>query len=116
MKISEVNNKIKVCDMVINNNSEVVRKFGVGYFDLVIVDEAHRSIYSKYASLFNYFDSYLVGLTATPKNEVDHNTYQLFQLDSDGRSVQSYFLIHFLGRQTDPKRARESSNYYRPAH
>jgi len=66
---------------LINNNTDVVRKFGIGYFDLVIVDEAHRSIYSKYGALFNYFDSYLVGLTATPKNEVDHNTYQLFQLE-----------------------------------
>jgi type I restriction enzyme, R subunit len=66
---------------LVNNNKEDVRKFGIGYFDLVIVDEAHRSIYAKYGALFDYFDSYLVGLTATPKNEVDHNTYRLFQLE-----------------------------------
>jgi len=42
---------------------------------------AHRSIYAKYGSIFSYFDSYLVGLTATPKDEVDHNTYRLFQLE-----------------------------------
>ena len=66
---------------LINNTADTVRKFGVGFFDLVIVDEAHRSIYAKYGALFDYFDSYLVGLTATPKNEVDHNTYAMFQLE-----------------------------------
>jgi type I restriction enzyme R subunit len=49
---------------------------------LIIVDEAHRSIYSKYGAIFNYFDSYLVGLTATPKDEVDRNTYNLFQMQN----------------------------------
>lgn len=58
------------------------RRFGTGYFDLVIVDEAHRSIYQKYGAIFDYFDSYLVGLTATPKDEVDHNTYRLFALEN----------------------------------
>jgi type I restriction enzyme R subunit len=66
---------------LINDTSSDVRRFGIGHFDLVIVDEAHRSIYSKYGALFSYFDSYLVGLTATPKNEVDRNTYSLFQLE-----------------------------------
>jgi type I restriction enzyme R subunit len=66
---------------LINNSKEETRKFGIGFFDLVIVDEAHRSIYAKYGALFDYFDSYLVGLTATPKNEVDHNTYRMFQLE-----------------------------------
>ena len=58
------------------------RRFGVGYFDLIIVDEAHRSIYQKYKAIFDYFDSFLVGLTATPKSEVDKNTYRLFDLQS----------------------------------
>lgn len=57
------------------------RVFGPGYFDLVIVDEAHRSVYQKYRTLFNWFDSLLVGLTATPKDEVDRNTYALFDLE-----------------------------------
>ncbi|MGH8162901.1 MAG: DEAD/DEAH box helicase family protein, partial [Rhodanobacteraceae bacterium] len=56
------------------------KQFGVGHFDLVIIDEAHRSVYQKYRAIFEYFDSYLVGLTATPKDEVDHNTYSLFEL------------------------------------
>ncbi|TVQ51922.1 MAG: DUF4145 domain-containing protein [Spirulina sp. DLM2.Bin59] len=56
------------------------RVFGVGYFDLVIVDEAHRSIYQKYGALFDYFDSLLVGLTATPRSELDRDTYGVFDL------------------------------------
>ena len=56
------------------------RRFGPGYFDLVVIDEAHRSVYQKYRTIFEYFDSLLVGLTATPKDEVDRNTYRLFDL------------------------------------
>jgi len=57
------------------------RMFGPGYFDMVIIDEAHRSVYQKYRSIFYWFDSLLVGLTATPKDEVDQNTYALFDLE-----------------------------------
>ena len=66
---------------LINNTDTETKRFGVGHFDLVIIDEAHRSIYAKYGAIFDYFDSYLVGLTATPKDEVDHNTYKMFQLE-----------------------------------
>ncbi len=65
------------------------KQFGVGHFDLVIIDEAHRSVYQKYGAIFDYFDSYLVGLTATPKDEVDHNTYSLFELQ-DGVPTEAY--------------------------
>ncbi len=58
------------------------RRFGVGHFDLIVIDEAHRSVYQKYGAIFQYFDSLLVGLTATPKDEVDKNTYGLFQLET----------------------------------
>ncbi|MEO5344347.1 MAG: DEAD/DEAH box helicase family protein, partial [Gammaproteobacteria bacterium SHHR-1] len=58
------------------------RKFGVGHFDLIVIDEAHRSVYQKYRAIFDYFDSLLVGLTATPKDEIDHNTYGLFDLET----------------------------------
>jgi type I restriction enzyme, R subunit len=58
------------------------RRFGVGHFDLVVIDEAHRSVYQKYGAIFRYFDSLLVGLTATPKDEIDHNTYGLFELEA----------------------------------
>lgn len=56
--------------------------FTVGHFDLIIVDESHRSIYKKYRAIFDYFDSMLLGLTATPKDEIDKNTYEIFDLES----------------------------------
>lgn len=56
------------------------RRFGVGHFDLVVVDEAHRSIFRKYGAVLDYFDAPLVGLTATPKDEIDRNTFRLFEL------------------------------------
>jgi type I restriction enzyme, R subunit len=67
------------------------RRFGPGYFDLIVIDEAHRSIYAKYGAIFEYFDALLVGLTATPKDEVDHNTYRLFHLE-DGVPTDAYGL------------------------
>ncbi len=59
------------------------RFYGIGHFDLVIIDEAHRSVYAKYKAIFDYFDSLLIGLTATPKTEVDHNTYSLFEIEDN---------------------------------
>ncbi|MDO9201762.1 MAG: DEAD/DEAH box helicase family protein, partial [Hydrogenophaga sp.] len=67
------------------------RRFGVGHFDLIVVDEAHRSIYQKYRAIFGYFDALLVGLTATPKDEIDRNTYGLFGLE-DGVPTDAYGL------------------------
>jgi len=58
------------------------RRFGPGHFDLIVIDEAHRSVYQKYRAIFGYFDSMLVGLTATPKDEIDKNTYSLFDLET----------------------------------
>ena len=66
---------------LVNGTNDDERRFGPGYFDLVIVDEAHRSIYQKYKALFDYFDSLLVGLTATPRDEIDRNTYRMFGLE-----------------------------------
>ena len=67
------------------------RRFGVGHFDLIIIDEAHRSVYQKYRAIFDYFDSLLVGLTATPKDEIDFNTYGLFDLET-GVPTDAYSL------------------------
>ena len=67
------------------------RRFGVGHFDLVIIDEAHRSVFKKYKAIFDYFDSLLVGLTATPKNEIERNTYSLFDLET-GVPTDAYHL------------------------
>jgi type I restriction enzyme, R subunit len=76
---------------LIDETKEGRRQFGPGHFDLVIIDEAHRSVYQKYRAIFEYFDSFLVGLTATPKDEVDHNTYGLFDLE-DGVPTDAYGL------------------------
>lgn len=71
---------INKIDGVRNNDA---RFYGVGHFDLIIVDEAHRSVYQKYRAIFEYFDSLVVGLTATPKTEIDRNTYGLFGIEDD---------------------------------
>ena len=55
--------------------------FSPGHFDLIIVDEAHRSIFRKYKDIFDHFDALVVGLTATPRDEVDRNTYDFFQAE-----------------------------------
>jgi type I restriction enzyme, R subunit len=76
---------------LIDETKDGRRQFGPGHFDLVIIDEAHRSVYQKYRAIFEYFDSFLVGLTATPTDEVDHNTYGLFELE-DGVPTDAYGL------------------------
>ncbi|TMU82181.1 DUF4145 domain-containing protein [Bacillus sp. BHET2] len=65
--------------------------FTVGHFDLIIVDESHRSIYKKYRAIFEYFDGILLGLTATPKDEIDKNTYDIFDLET-GAPTYAYEL------------------------
>jgi hypothetical protein len=74
---------------LIDGKQEGRAKFGPGHFDLIVIDEAHRSVYQRYRAIFEYFDSYLVGLTATPKDEVDKNTYSLFDLE-DGVPTDAY--------------------------
>lgn len=67
-------------NLIDENLDDSGRFYGVGHFDLVIIDEAHRSIYQKYQAIFEYFDALLLGLTATPKNSIHHNTYEVFDL------------------------------------
>ncbi|MER9337892.1 DEAD/DEAH box helicase family protein [Mesorhizobium sp. M0293] len=76
---------------LIDGKADEKRKFGPGHFDLIVIDEAHRSVYQRYRAIFEYFDSFLVGLTATPKDEIDHNTYSLFDLE-DGVPTDAYSL------------------------
>jgi type I restriction enzyme R subunit len=100
-------------------NESGARKFGVGHFDLVIIDEAHRSVYQKYRSIFEYFDSLLLGLTATPRAEVDHDTYSLFDLDSGeptdayelAQAVHDEFLTPPVLKQCDLKFPVEGVHY-----
>ncbi len=87
------------------------RLFTPGHFDLIIVDEAHRSIYNKYKDIFTYFDALLVGLTATPKDEIDKNTYEIFDLESGvptygyelTQAVQDGYLVDFVSVETELK-------------
>ena len=81
---------------LIDESHEGQRRFGVGHFDLIIIDEAHRSVFQKYRAIFDYFDSLLVGLTATPKDELDRNTYGLFDLE-DGVPTDAYPLEEAVG-------------------
>jgi type I restriction enzyme R subunit len=74
---------------LIDDASDGQKRFGVGHFDLIVIDEARRSVYQKYRAIFEYFDSLLVGLTATPTDEIDHNTYGLFDLE-DGVPTDAY--------------------------
>lgn len=84
-------------------NNDGYKLFSPGHFDLLICDEAHRSIYNKYREIFDYFDSMLVGLTATPKDEVDKNTYAIFDLEkgdptyyySLDQAVKDEYLVNF---------------------
>lgn len=65
------------------------KTFSIGRFDLIIIDEAHRSVFGKYGAIFDYFDGLLLGLTATPRNEVDRSTYELFGMEQ-GEPTDSY--------------------------
>lgn len=92
-------------------DSEEKKFFTCGHFDLVICDEAHRSIYNKYKDIFHYFDAPLIGLTATPKDEIDKNTYGIFDLQ-DGvptygyelsQAVKDGYLVDFMSVETKLK-------------
>ncbi|WP_405091709.1 DEAD/DEAH box helicase family protein [Micromonospora sp. NBC_01392] len=90
---------------LINETASGGRRFGPGYFDLVVIDEAHRSVYQKYRAIFSWFDSLLVGLTATPRNEIDRNTYSLFHLE-DGVPTDHFDLDEAIdGNYLVPPRA-----------
>ena len=93
--------------------------FTVGHFDLMIVDEAHRSIYKKYQAIFDYFDAHLIGLTATPKAEIDKNTYGIFDLrEGDptygyelSQAVEDGYLVDFRCLETTLKFVSEGITY-----
>ena len=93
-----------VCD-------EAGKLFTSGHFDLIICDEAHRSIYNKYRDIFNYFDAPLVGLTATPKEDIDKNTYEIFELPNGSpvyhydlnQAVSDGYLVNFVSIETKLK-------------
>ena len=93
--------------------------FTCGHFDLLICDEAHRSIYNKYRDIFRYFDAPLVGLTATPKDEIDKNTYAIFDLEKGmptygyelAQAIKDGYLVDFLSVETKLKFLEEGITY-----
>lgn len=93
--------------------------FTSGHFDLIIVDEAHRSIYNKYQDIFNYFDAPLVGLTATPKDEIDKNTYYIFELESGvptygyelAQAVKDGYLVDYMSVESSLKFVQQGIVY-----
>ncbi|GCD12768.1 DEAD/DEAH box helicase family protein [Clostridium tagluense] len=95
------------------------RLFTPGHFDLIIVDESHRSIYKKFKGIFDYFDAYLLGLTATPKDEIDKNTYSIFDLESGvptyayelDKAVEDGFLVSFETLEYESKLMKDGIKY-----
>ena len=96
------------------------RIFTPAHFDLIIVDESHRSIFKKYKAIFDYFDALLVGLTATPKNDVDRNTYDFFEMESEVPTyaydyetavVQDHVLVPFYNYEVKTKFLEEGIKY-----
>ncbi|WP_373266678.1 DEAD/DEAH box helicase family protein [Hungatella hathewayi] len=98
-------------NLIDDAKDEEGKVFSCGHFDLVICDEAHRSIYNKYRDIFTYFDAPLVGLTATPKDEIDKNTYSVFELESGvptygyelAQAVKDGYLVDFQSVETSLK-------------
>lgn len=95
------------------------KRFGVGHFDLVVIDEVHRSVYQKYGAIFAYFDSLLCGLTATPRDEIDRNTYNLFDLEMGmptdeyglDQAVDDGYLVNFRPISVPLRFPREGISY-----
>lgn len=89
-------------------------KFGPFDFDLIVVDEAHRSVYNRFKRILEYFDAYVVGLTATPKSEIDHDTYALFEMEDKTPSFE-YSLDEAVadGNLVPFKTARQDSLFLR---
>ena len=95
------------------------RFFTVGHFDIVIIDEAHRSMFKKYRAIFDYFDALLVGLTATPKDDVDRNTYEVFNMENNvptyayelEEAVRDRYLVPYNTIETTLKFLDEGIHY-----
>ena len=95
------------------------RLFTPGHIDLIIVDESHRSIYKKFKAIFDYFDAYLLGLTATPKDEIDKNTYGIFDLESGAptyayeleKAVEDGFLVSYETLEYESKLMKDGIRY-----
>lgn len=107
---------IKCIDTISDDTGKL---FTCGHFDIVICDEAHRSIYNKYRDIFTYFDATLVGLTATPKDEIDKNTYEIFELENGvptygydlAQAVKDGYLVDYISVESKLKFIEEGIVY-----
>lgn len=96
------------------------RLFGVGHFDLIIIDEAHRSVYDRYQAIFAYFDAMVVGLTATPIDFIDKSTFDLFECPSNDptfhysldEAVAGGFLVPSVNLNVPTKFMRDGIAYH----
>src|SRR5208283_1495911 len=70
---------------------KIFQTFDTGFFDLIIADESHRSIYNRYSDLFKWFDCLQVGLTATPVEKIHRNTFKLF--DCEDKNPTTYYSL-----------------------
>ena len=103
---------------MINYINEVDVKFSVGHFDLIIIDEAHRSVFGKYGAIFQYFDSLLIGLTATPRDEIDKNTFKLLELEDEpnyeytfDEAVKDGYLVPYKAKRHNSKMINNGIKY-----
>jgi len=97
------------------------QNFDTGFFDLIIADESHRSIYNRYRDLFVYFDALQVGLTATPVSKIARNTFLMFECeDKDPTAHYSFenaindtppYLVPFHVMKHTTKFLREGIRY-----
>jgi type I restriction enzyme, R subunit len=74
---------------------QIYERLSVGYYDLIVADESHRSIYQRYKAIFDHFDAIQLGLTATPTDYIDHNTFELFDC-GDGTPSYYYSYEHAI--------------------
>lgn len=104
---------------MINLVNDDTREFGIGRFDLILIDEAHRSIFKKYGALFHYFDALMIGLTATPRCEENKSTYDTFQLENGKpdyayeleQAIQDKYLVGFSVEDKTTNKMRRGIRY-----
>ena len=103
---------------MINYINDIDAKFSVGHFDLIIIDEAHRSVFGKYGAIFQYFDSLLIGLTATPRDEIDKNTFKLLELEDEpnfeytfDEAVKDGYLVPYKAKRHNSKMINNGIKY-----
>ena len=89
----DVNARICICtyNSMLNFLNKPKKEFSVGHFDLIFVDEAHRSLFNVYRAIFEYFDSFVIGLTATPSKAIDRSTYEILDLNTDEPTFEVKF-------------------------